>query len=101
MINLCLMNCMLIGQYFDFTYEKYQFHNSQSIHLLNVVVVNVSETHQSSLWFNERPVDPVHLVVESAGVTQVMTRPVPPPQRGGHRPAVHTLSTLRELIEQL
>lgn len=99
MINLCLMNCMFIGQYLDFTNEKYQFHNSQSI--FTVVIVNVSETHQSSLWFNERPVDPVHLVVESAGVTQVMTRPVPPPQRSGHRPAVHTLSTLRELIEQL
>lgn len=101
MINLCLMNCMFIGQYLDLTYEKYQFHNSHFHICWNVVIVNVSETHQSSLWFNERPVDPVHLVVESAGVTQVMTRPVPPPQRSGHRPAVHTLSTLRELIEQL
>lgn len=61
----------------------------------------VSETHQSSLRFDQRPIDPVHLVVETAGVTQVMTRPVPPPQRSGHRPAVHTLPTLGEIIQQL
>ena len=49
--------------------------------------------HQSSLRLDEWPVGAVHLVVESTGVTEVVTVTVPPPQGGRRRPAVYTLTT--------
>lgn len=58
-------------------------------------------THQSSLWFDERSVDAVHLVVQTAGVTQVVSSTVPPPQGCRHGPTVHTFSTLGEVIEEI
>ena len=51
-------------------------------------------THQSSLGFDERPVGAVHLVVEAAGVAEIVSRPVSPPQRRGGGPAVHTFPAL-------
>ncbi len=51
-------------------------------------------THQSSLGFDKRPVLSVHLVVEAAGVTEVVAVPIPPPQRGRGCSTVHTLTTL-------
>lgn len=51
--------------------------------------------YQSFLWFDERPVDAVHLVIEAACVAQVVSRAVPAPQRSGHRAAVDALSSLR------
>lgn len=48
---------------------------------------------QPPFGFDERAILPVHLVIESAGVTQIVTRTVPPPQRSRRGPAVHTLST--------
>lgn len=38
-------------------------------------------THQSFLGFDERPIDAVHLVVEAAGIAQVMAGSVASPQR--------------------
>ena len=52
------------------------------------------KTYESSFGFDERPVLAVHLVVEAAGVAQVVARPVPPPQRRGRRPAVDALAAL-------
>lgn len=52
------------------------------------------ETYQPPLGLDERAVLPVHLVIESAGVTQIVTRTVPPPQGGRRGPAVHALSSL-------
>ena len=48
-------------------------------------------SYQPPLGLDERPVLPVHLVVEAAGVTQVVPGAVPPPQRGGCGPAVDAL----------
>ena len=48
--------------------------------------------YQPALGLDKGPVDAVHLVVEAAGVAQVMPRPVAPPERGGHGPTVDTLS---------
>lgn len=48
-------------------------------------------THQPSLGLDEGPVLSVHLVVEPAGITQVMPGSISSPERGGCRPAVHTL----------
>lgn len=49
---------------------------------------------QSFLGFDERPVDAVHLVVEAAGVAQIVSGSVPAPQRRGHRAAVDALPAL-------
>lgn len=57
--------------------------------------------YQPALRFNERPVDAVHLVVEATGITQVVSCPVPPPEWGGHGPAVDTLSAFREVIKHI
>lgn len=51
------------------------------------------ETYQPPLGLDERAVLPVHLVIEAAGVAQIVARTVPPPQRGRRGPAVHALST--------
>lgn len=40
---------------------------------------------------DERPVGAVHLVVETAGVAQVVASGVAAPQRRGHGAAVHAL----------
>ncbi len=52
------------------------------------------ETYHFSLWFDEGPVGAVHLVVEAAGVAEVVAVAVPPPQRGGGGRAVDALATL-------
>lgn len=48
---------------------------------------------QPALRLNEGPVDAIHLVVEAAGIAQVVPRPITPPERGGHGPTVDTFST--------
>lgn len=53
------------------------------------------ESHQPFLRFDERPVDAVHLVVEAAGVAQVVPGTVSAPQRRGHGAAVDALPALR------
>lgn len=40
------------------------------------------ETHQPSLGFDQGPVLPVHFVIESTGVTQIVPGAVSSPQRG-------------------
>lgn len=58
-------------------------------------------THQPPLRFDEGSVDAVHLVVQSAGVAQVVARTVPPPEGRRHGPAVHTLPPLGKVIKQV
>jgi len=58
-------------------------------------------THQSSLGFDERPVLSIHLIVEAAGVTEVVAVPISPPQRGRGCSTVHTLTTLWEKREKI
>lgn len=57
--------------------------------------------YQPALGLDEGPVDAVHLVVEATGVAQVVSCPVPPPERGGHGPTVDTLSAFREVVEHI
>ena len=49
-------------------------------------------TYQPPLGLDERPVLSVHLVVESAGIAQVVTSAVAAPQRRRGGPAVHALA---------
>lgn len=60
-----------------------------------------SVTYQPSLRFNQRSVDAVHFVVQSAGVTQVVAGTISPPEGGRHGPAVDTLSAFSKVIEQV
>lgn len=53
-----------------------------------------SGTHQSAFGLDERSVLAVHLVVQSAGVAQVVAGTIPPPQRGGGGTAVYTFTAL-------
>lgn len=51
------------------------------------VTVSAGQAHpprgrQPPLRFDKRSVDAVHLVVQSAGVTQVVARAIPPPEGG-------------------
>lgn len=48
--------------------------------------------YQPALGFDEGPVDAIHLVVEATGIAQVVPRPIPPPEWGGHGSTVDTLS---------
>lgn len=50
--------------------------------------------YQAFLRFDQRPVDAVHLVIQAARVAQVMSGPVPAPQRRGHGAAVDALAAL-------
>lgn len=70
------------------------------------VTVGAGQTHppggrQPSLGFDEGSVDAVHLVVQSAGITQVVACTISPPEGCRHRPTVHTLSPLGKVIEQI
>lgn len=63
-------------------------------------------THQPALGFDERSVLAVHLVVQPAGVAQVVSGAVASPQRRGGGSAVHTLAALwwrthRDICEAL
>lgn len=68
---------------------------------IEVVVIGESRsvTHQPSLRFNQRSVDAVHFVVQSAGVTQVVAGTISPPEGRRHGPAVDTLSAFSKVIE--
>ena len=57
------------------------------------VLNNNIETHQSSFGLDERPVLSVHLVVETTGVTEIVTVAVTSPQRGRGGATVDTLAT--------
>ena len=50
--------------------------------------------HAGVLGLDQRPVGAVHLVVETAGVAEVVARRVPPPQGRGRHAAVHALPCL-------
>lgn len=51
-------------------------------------------TYQPPLRFEQGPVDAIHLVVEPAGVAEVVPCAISPPERGGHGPTVDTFSPL-------
>ena len=51
-------------------------------------------THQSSLWLDQRPVLAIHLVVEAAGVAEVVSVSVTAPQRSGGCSTIDTLPAL-------
>lgn len=54
-----------------------------------------SLTHnQSFFWPDQRSVLAIHLVVQSAGVAQVVACAITSPQRGGSGPTVHAFSGL-------
>ena len=59
-----------------------------------VTAIISTSTHHSSFGFDEWPVLPVHLVIESAGVAQVVAVAVSPPQRSRSRPTIDALATL-------
>lgn len=59
-------------------------------------------SYQPPLGLDERPVLPVHLVVEAAGVAQVVAGAIAAPQRRGQGPAVDALAPLAwELLQEL
>lgn len=47
--------------------------------------------YQSPFWLDEWPVLPIHLVIEPAGIAQVVAGAVSPPERSGCGPTVDTL----------
>lgn len=53
-----------------------------------------SRCRQSAFGLDQGPVLSVHLVVEAAGVAEVVARSISPPERGGGRTTVHTLTAL-------
>jgi len=48
---------------------------------------------QATFGFDKRPVGPVHFIVETTGITEIVTVPISPPQRSGSGSAVDTLSS--------
>ena len=54
----------------------------------------INLAYQSSLGLDKRPVLSIHLIIETTGIAEVVAIAVSPPQRGGRRPAVHTLPAL-------
>ena len=51
-------------------------------------------SHHSRVFrLDQRPVGAVHLVIETTGVTEIVTVAVTSPQRGGGGAAVDTLAT--------
>ena len=55
-------------------------------------------TDHAFLWLHEGSVQSIHLVVESAGITQVVASAIAAPQRRGHCATVHTLTPLTEKL---
>lgn len=56
--------------------------------------IYTDETHQPPFGLDERSVLSIHLVVQAAGVTQVVSGAVAPPQRCGRGSTVYTLTAL-------
>lgn len=66
------------------------------------LVLSLCHTHQTLLGPHQRPVDPVHLVVEAAGVAQVVPGAVPAPQWCRQGSTVDTLPALtRKLLQEV
>lgn len=65
-------------------YALYIYRPSQHTHM--------EGTHQPAFGFDERSVLAVHLMVEAAGVAQVVSSAVTSPQRCRRCPTVHTLA---------
>lgn len=61
------------------------------------VVYTSSQTYQSPLGFDQGSVLSVHFMVQSARIAQIMTGPIPAPERGGGGPTVHAFSSLCQI----
>ena len=55
---------------------------AQDVQTIFTMIIVRGATHQTPLGLHQRPVGPVHLVVEAAGVAEVVPVTVTPPQRG-------------------
>ena len=55
-------------------------------------------TYQSALWLDKWPVLSIHLVVETAGVAEVVAVAVPSPQRGGGGATINTLPAFWKIL---
>lgn len=61
------------------------------------VVYTSSQTYQSPLGFDQGSVLSVHFMVQSARIAQIMTGPIPAPERSGGGPTVHAFSSLCQI----
>ena len=57
--------------------------------------------YQALLGPDERPVLPIHLVIEATGVAQVVAGAVAPPERRLDGAAVHALAALGQVLQQV
>lgn len=64
------------------------------------VVYTSSQTYQSPLGFDQGSVLSVHFMVQSARIAQIMTGPIPAPERGGGGPTVHAFSSLCQISKR-
>ena len=55
---------------------------AQDVQTIFTMIIVRGATHQTPLGLHQRSVGPVHLVVEAAGVAEVVPVTVTPPQRG-------------------
>ena len=72
-----------------------------NITLFSEMLLTNSATHityQPSLWLDKWSVESVHLMVETAGITQVMSRAVSPPQRCRDGAAVYALPSFPKIF---
>lgn len=61
-------------------------------------VDSVCGTYQSALGSDERSVLPIHLVIESTCITQIMTCAISSPQRSRRRSTIHTFASFWHTI---
>lgn len=88
-LELCLLPLTLHLTLLLFT----AFHHTHTV-VRRHAGVTVDGTHQPALGFDEWSVLAVHLVVQPAGIAQVVSGAVTSPQRGGGGSTVYTLAAL-------
>lgn len=113
----------LAGHFTVACLNAFLLHSQRSVHIVKLEIESASVTHglsagvaspqcggaglavrtlssysltddQSLFGSDERPVLSVHLLVQSAGIAEVVARSITPPQRGGSGPTVHTLTRI-------
>ena len=89
-LTKCVFGSMRTG-HLEAELHHHQFIMCISSHRHNHQHKQIS--YQAPLGFDERSIGAVHLVVEPAGVAQVVTVPVSAPQRGWSCSAIHALAT--------
>ena len=58
------------------------------------IFVCILLAYHALLWLDQRTIDPIHTMIESASVAQVMTGGVPAPQRGRYGAAVDAFASV-------